>query len=276
MQSVPNFYYDPSATAAMVQMHQNQPFMHCGYQAQPMIFPPQYMYNIQNQNVVPMQMYPLPSATYCCDPACLLSNCAGSNGAPFPLSSETSGYQSMKQSCDDIYAASTCGYNNNQFKVEQPSSVYESSRPIPLFQKGEIGDLKRASDNLKSLEGRSRRPPRYQRNILFKTILCRDYLSEDQTCPRGEKCQFAHGIEDCRNPQSHPLYRSKMCSDWLNRGFCQRGNQCYHAHSKEQLRLPRFLLKAFYDHLNLGVLNNDCINVLKALGFSSAQKNHQN
>jgi hypothetical protein len=76
----------------------------------------------------------------------------------------------------------------------------------------------------------------YETNILYKTVLCRDF-ARSGTCPRDVNCTFAHGEQDLHRPENHVIYKRDMCPELKQTGRCSRGSQCYYAHRASELRV---------------------------------------
>ena len=92
-----------------------------------------------------------------------------------------------------------------------------------------------------------------QANHRYKTDLCKKF-TENQSCPYGDKCQFAHGEQELRNFNSHaqnmmyPLgmgtknqnnmlnYKIVKCKNWEKDKTCKYGIHCTYAHGDEELR----------------------------------------
>ena len=91
-------------------------------------------------------------------------------------------------------------------------------------------------------------------NPRYKTMLCKNYNTE-QGCQYGEKCQFAHGVEELRTyhgngaqPQTQPgmpqqqmqknimNYKIVKCKNFEKDGVCKYGSHCTFAHGDEELR----------------------------------------
>lgn len=71
-----------------------------------------------------------------------------------------------------------------------------------------------------------RRDPR---KFHYNGIICQDFRRGD--CPRGDNCEFAHGVFEC---WLHPArYRTEACKDGTS---CQR-KVCFFAHTSKQLRI---------------------------------------
>ena len=92
-------------------------------------------------------------------------------------------------------------------------------------------------------------------NPRYKTMMCKNYNTE-QGCQYGEKCQFAHGVEELRTyhgngtqPQAQPgmppqqqmqknimNYKIVKCKNFEKDGVCKYGSHCTFAHGDEELR----------------------------------------
>ncbi|XP_023218642.1 mRNA decay activator protein ZFP36L1-like [Centruroides sculpturatus] len=69
----------------------------------------------------------------------------------------------------------------------------------------------------------------------YKTELCRPY-EENGTCKYGEKCQFAHGINELRTLVRHPKYKTELCRTFHSTGFCPYGPRCHFIHNSEETK----------------------------------------
>ncbi|KMS98922.1 hypothetical protein BVRB_3g068100 [Beta vulgaris subsp. vulgaris] len=74
-----------------------------------------------------------------------------------------------------------------------------------------------------------RRDPR---KVLYAAVSCPDYkASSSGKCPRGELCEFSHGVFEY---WLHPTkYRTRVC----NAGDCCTRSVCFFAHSPQELRV---------------------------------------
>ncbi|CAD8175658.1 unnamed protein product [Paramecium octaurelia] len=107
--------------------------------------------------------------------------------------------------------------------------------------------------------------PQHGNGRLYKTSICRYY--EYGNCSLGMKCQFAHGLDELRNPDD-PIpfqiptldsniiitnYKTVLCK-YDQQGFCKNGTDCPYAHGqndKKQARIaPLNLKKTFYNKEN--------------------------
>lgn len=67
----------------------------------------------------------------------------------------------------------------------------------------------------------------------YKTELCRPF-DETGECKYGEKCQFAHGVQELRQLPRHPKYKTELCRTFHTTGFCPYGPRCHFIHKEEQ------------------------------------------
>lgn len=71
----------------------------------------------------------------------------------------------------------------------------------------------------------------------YKTELCRPF-EENGTCKYGDKCQFAHGMNELRSLSRHPKYKTELCRTFHTIGFCPYGPRCHFIHNAEERRGP--------------------------------------
>ena len=92
-----------------------------------------------------------------------------------------------------------------------------------------------------------------QANPRYKTALCKKYM-QAQSCPYGDKCQFAHGEQELRTFNGHSQnmmyaigmgsknqnnmlnYKIVKCKNWEKDKSCKYGAHCTYAHGEEELR----------------------------------------
>ncbi|CAO2830135.1 unnamed protein product [Amaranthus hypochondriacus] len=75
---------------------------------------------------------------------------------------------------------------------------------------------------------------------MFKTELCNKW-QETGTCPYGDHCQYAHGINELRPVIRHPRYKTEVCRMVLAGDPCPYGHRCHFRHAltdEEKLMLP--------------------------------------
>lgn len=69
---------------------------------------------------------------------------------------------------------------------------------------------------------------------LYKTEICRSH-SEMGYCKYGNKCQFAHDMNELRNVNRHPRYKTETCRTFWEEGSCPYGKRCCFIHIKNKL-----------------------------------------
>lgn len=67
----------------------------------------------------------------------------------------------------------------------------------------------------------------------YKTELCRSF-AEVGTCKYGDKCQFAHGVQELRVITRHPKFKTEKCKSFHSTGFCPYGPRCHFIHNSEE------------------------------------------
>lgn len=68
----------------------------------------------------------------------------------------------------------------------------------------------------------------------FKTELCRQF-QETGFCKYGAKCQFAHGHHELRSVSRHLKYKTEMCRTYHTTGLCPYGTRCHFIHDEEEM-----------------------------------------
>jgi len=87
-----------------------------------------------------------------------------------------------------------------------------------------------------------------------KTELCKTYQL-GHTCPYGNKCSFAHGIEELRSKVLVPgNYRTINCKQFFEKDSCHFGPRCQFLHksttSSSFITFPMNYKKIFEDVVN--------------------------
>lgn len=93
-------------------------------------------------------------------------------------------------------------------------------------------------------------------NPNFKTSLCKNYMV-GLYCPFADQCQYAHGKHELREKPSSvppselseedrkkrvekakslPGYKTKLCTNFDNEGYCEYDEMCHYAHGEDELR----------------------------------------
>lgn len=71
----------------------------------------------------------------------------------------------------------------------------------------------------------------------YKTELCRQF-DEEGFCHFDDKCLFAHGRVELRPIPRHPKYKTELCRDFHETGFCSFGPRCNFVHSTSEVGIP--------------------------------------
>jgi hypothetical protein len=77
--------------------------------------------------------------------------------------------------------------------------------------------------------------PPVQNASRYKTEMCRPF-QENGSCKYGEKCQFAHGVQELRTVSRHPKYKTDLCRTYHSVGFCPYGPRCHFVHAMDEVR----------------------------------------
>ncbi|GAV90120.1 zf-CCCH domain-containing protein [Cephalotus follicularis] len=99
-----------------------------------------------------------------------------------------------------------------------PSSIISESRRVYV----PAGAGKREEDEEMELD--------VYNQGMCKTELCNKW-QEIGTCPYGDHCQFAHGINELRPIIRHPRYKTQVCRMILAGTTCPYGHRCHFRHS---------------------------------------------
>lgn len=114
----------------------------------------------------------------------------------------------------------------------EPSSPRSGS--ISVMDRERDATSPKAHDNLRNRssdrEGQSTQNQQQSAN-LYKTELCRSF-SENGNCRYGNKCQFAHGLEELRPVARHKKYKTEKCKNYDRDGFCPYGSRCRFIHNE--------------------------------------------
>ncbi|KAI5180168.1 butyrate response factor [Nematocida sp. AWRm80] len=65
---------------------------------------------------------------------------------------------------------------------------------------------------------------------LYKTEICKSFESSS-FCTYGDKCQFAHSLEELRDIERHPRYKTELCKTYTAFGACSYGKRCCFIHA---------------------------------------------
>ena len=64
---------------------------------------------------------------------------------------------------------------------------------------------------------------------LYKTVMCR-YLRSNKPCPHGDRCCFAHSLEELRPRQQSKHTHKRPCLMFFRDGHCPYGPKCLFLH----------------------------------------------
>lgn len=71
-------------------------------------------------------------------------------------------------------------------------------------------------------------------NKMYKTELCKNF-EETGFCRYSDKCQFAHSRDELRQMERHPLYKTETCRNFSTTGHCKYGKRCCFLHIREEI-----------------------------------------
>ena len=67
----------------------------------------------------------------------------------------------------------------------------------------------------------------------YKTEMCHNF-KENGFCKYGTKCQFAHFQHEVRSVSRHPKYKTEMCRTYHMTGLCRYGTRCHFVHDQQE------------------------------------------
>ncbi|KAI5192802.1 hypothetical protein NEMIN01_2225 [Nematocida minor] len=65
---------------------------------------------------------------------------------------------------------------------------------------------------------------------LYKTEICKSFENSN-FCTYGDKCQFAHSLNELRDIERHPRYKTELCKTYTTFGECTYGKRCCFIHA---------------------------------------------
>lgn len=117
--------------------------------------------------------------------------------------------------------------------ASSPSGVTSSANLAALL--GNLTQQHRKLERTQSAPAPSANAPAASVNTSrYKTELCRPY-EEFGVCKYGDKCQFAHGMQELRSLARHPKYKTELCRTYHTVGFCPYGPRCHFVHNQEEV-----------------------------------------
>ncbi|CAI4058307.1 putative mRNA-binding protein CTH1 SKDI_04G3740 [Saccharomyces kudriavzevii IFO 1802] len=75
--------------------------------------------------------------------------------------------------------------------------------------------------------------PQLVNKTLYKTELCESFTIRGY-CKYGNKCQFAHGLNELKFKKKSNNYRTKPCINWSKLGYCPYGKRCCFKHGDDK------------------------------------------
>ena len=75
--------------------------------------------------------------------------------------------------------------------------------------------------------------PQLVNKTLYKTELCESFTIKGY-CKYGNKCQFAHGLNELKFKKKSNNYRTKPCINWSKLGYCPYGKRCCFKHGDDK------------------------------------------
>lgn len=96
-----------------------------------------------------------------------------------------------------------------------------------------IMSQQRLSHNMtKKLSQKDSNPDQINKQ-LYKTELCESFTTKG-ACKYGNKCQFAHGLEELKLKERRNNFRTKPCVNWAKLGYCPYGKRCCFKHGNDR------------------------------------------
>uniref|UniRef100_J3LMZ2 C3H1-type domain-containing protein n=1 Tax=Oryza brachyantha TaxID=4533 RepID=J3LMZ2_ORYBR len=133
---------------------------------------------------------------------------AAQAGAPKSISIRSPGYLSLKQSQ---------GQSKPQRLRVRASQATEDAAARDEKEEDDNGD------------GGGEVEVQAYRQGAAKTELCNKW--ERGACPYGERCRFAHGLQELRPVIRHPRYKTLPCQMFAAASGCPYGHRCHFRHS---------------------------------------------
>ena len=88
--------------------------------------------------------------------------------------------------------------------------------------------MKKNAMDVVDYEEEKRKDPKY------KTELCKSW-EETGFCVYGNRCRFAHGLNELNAKEQKNNYKTKQCKSFMEHGYCQYGSRCNFIHKKQNL-----------------------------------------
>ena len=123
-------------------------------------------------------------------------------------------------------------FNNNNNNI--PSNTFSNNITYPsqvLFKQHQQNTF---GSNMPVLKN----PPSKHQQVeinkqLYKTELCESFTTKG-FCKYGNKCQFAHGLNELKFKHRSNNFRTKPCINWDKLGYCPYGKRCLFKHGDDR------------------------------------------
>ncbi|KAG2181372.1 hypothetical protein INT43_008955 [Umbelopsis isabellina] len=79
-----------------------------------------------------------------------------------------------------------------------------------------------------------------KKSDLYKTEICRNW-QEIGYCRYGKKCRYAHGQSELRAVKRHQRYKTEICRTYHETGTCPYGVRCTFIHNERSLANPNIV-----------------------------------
>lgn len=96
-----------------------------------------------------------------------------------------------------------------------------------------IMSQQRLSNNIPKKLSQKESNPEQINKQLYKTELCESFTTKG-ICKYGNKCQFAHGLEELKLKERRSNFRTKPCVNWAKLGYCPYGKRCCFKHGNDR------------------------------------------
>eukprot|EP00484_Ammonia_sp_Unknown_P020151 CAMPEP_0197035630 /NCGR_PEP_ID=MMETSP1384-20130603/13369_1 /TAXON_ID=29189 /ORGANISM="Ammonia sp." /LENGTH=445 /DNA_ID=CAMNT_0042465715 /DNA_START=133 /DNA_END=1470 /DNA_ORIENTATION=+ len=119
-----------------------------------------------------------------------------------------------------------------------PTSTHRSTSKSPVVHV--IAEtIYRIPSSSSSRMAAFRKQDRFDKTALYKTELCTNWMLTG-SCTYGNKCHFAHGVEDLKPRMRVENYKTQPCCDPAREGCrrCMYGRRCNYCHPGEAIRRP--------------------------------------
>lgn len=151
-------------------------------------------------------------------------------GLPKSISIRSSGFLNMKM--NGVNTPSREGVKRSPQLSKTAPSVLSPHRPhrLRLTATADIVPVAVASPTGQDVDRAQDVEYDVYNQGMFKTELCNKW-QDTGACPYGDRCQFAHGIEELRPVIRHPRYKTELCRMVAAGDRCPYGHRCHFRHA---------------------------------------------